>query len=221
MGEKRVNSASGTPKHQRSRTNAADRILRAAALRLSMMGAADLSMQDVATAAGVSKALIHYHYRDKESLLEQVTLWATAGILERERRALDDSTAATAVDTLWQWLDAELSGGHVRLLLELGQYRASRVRAAVAESHRVRREASTESVRRLFQLLELRPRVPVELLGGVVVTFIDGLAGRPPSDSAPDASAMDSSAGSAPLDNAQDVRVTFDVFWLSLLSLAE
>ena len=160
-------------------------------------------MQDVATAAGVSKALIHYHYHDKESLLEQVTVWATAGILERERRALDSGTAAAAVDALWRWLEAELDGGHLRLLLELGQYRAPRVRAAVADSLRLRREVATETIRRLFDLLELRPRVPAELLAGVVVAFIDGLAGRPPAD------------------RAEDIRVTFDVFWLSLLSLAE
>ena len=191
------------PQVRRPRKNAADRILHAAAVRLSMMGAADLSMQDVATAAGVSKALIHYHYRDKESLLEQLTAWATTEILHRERRALDETPAGAAVDALWRWLDAELSGGHLRLLLELGQYRAPRVRAAVAESLRVRREASSETVRRLFELLELRPRVPEDLLAGVVVAFIDGLAGRPPAES------------------VQDVRVTFDVFWLSLLSLAE
>ena len=160
-------------------------------------------MQDVATAAGVSKALIHYHYRDKESLLEQVALWATAGILRRERQVLDGSTAAVAVDALWRWLEEELDGGHLRLLLELGQYRAPRVRAAISESLRVRREASAGTIRRLFELLELRPRVPVELLAGVVVAFIDGLASRPPGD------------------DPQDARVTFDVFWLSVLSLAE
>jgi AcrR family transcriptional regulator len=160
-------------------------------------------MQDVATAAGVSKALIHYHYKDKESLLEQIAAWATVGSLEREQRALDDCTAAGAVDALWRWLAAELSGGHLRLLLELGQYRAPRVRVAVAESLRVRRDASMQTIRRLFELLELRPRVPVELLAVVVVTFIDGLASRPPAE------------------NTGEVRVAFDVFWLSVLSLAE
>jgi AcrR family transcriptional regulator len=157
----------------------------------------------VANAAGVSKALIHYHYKDKESLLEQVALWATAASVERERRALDGSTAADAVDAVWRWLDGELQGGHLRLLVELGQYRAPRVRAAVADALRLRRDGSMHTIRRLFELLELRPRVPVELLAGVVVAFIDGLASRPESE-APD-----------------DARVTFDVFWLSLLSLAE
>lgn len=154
-------------------------------------------------AAGVSKALIHYHYTDKESLLEQVTNWATAQMLERERRALDGCTAAGAVDALWQWLHAELESGHLRLLLELAQYRAPRVQGAVAESLRLRCEASTDTIRRLFALLGLRPRVPMELLGGVVVAFIDGLAARPS------------------VDPVQDARVTFDVFWLSVLNLAE
>lgn len=160
-------------------------------------------MQDVATTAGVSKALIHYHYTDKESLLEQVTAWATSGILVRERQALDDSTAAAAVDALWRWLEGELADGHLRLLVELGQYRAPRVRAAVAESLRLRRDAAADTIRRLFELLELKPRVPPELLAGVVVTFIDGLAARPQAL------------------RAEDARVTFDVFWLSVLSLAE
>ena len=188
---------------RRSRRNAAERILRAAASRLSTLGAAELSLQDVASAAGVSKALIHYHYRDKESLLEQVAVWATAETVEREQRALDGSTAGNAVDALWQWLEEELRGGHLRLLLELGQYRAPRVQVAVADALRIRQDASMHTIRRLFELLELRPRVPVELLAGVVVAFIDGLASRLASES-PD-----------------DARVTFDVFWLSLLSLAE
>lgn len=191
------------PETRRPRRNAADRILRAAAVRLSTLGAAELSLQDVATAAGVSKALIHYHYRDKESLLEQVAVWATAASVERERQALDGSTAANAVDSLWRWLERELQGGHLRLLVELGQYRAPRVQAAVGEALRMRRDASMDTIRRLFELLELRPRVPVELLAGVVVAFIDGLASRPEPN--------------AP----EDARVTFDIFWLSLLSLAE
>ena len=186
-----------------SRRNAAERILRGAARCLVVKGAAELSMQDVADAAGVSKALIHYHYRDKEALLEQVAVWATAQVLERERAALDGATASTAVDALWRWLDEELDGGHLRLLLELGQYHVPRVRIALQESLRVRREAATDSIRRLFELLELRPRVPEEMLAGVVVAFIDGLASHPRGT------------------DASDIRVTFDVFWLSLLSLAE
>jgi AcrR family transcriptional regulator len=185
------------------RRNAAERILRGAAECLVAKGAAELSMQDVADSAGVSKALIHYHYHDKESLLEQVAVWATTELIDRERRALEGATASSAVDAMWQQLDDDLTGGHLRLLLELGQYRAPRVRDAVQRSIEARRDVVTETIRRLFSLLELKPRVPAELLAGVVVAFTDGLASRPRGQ-----------------DDAAN-RVTFDVFWLSLLSLAE
>jgi hypothetical protein len=58
-------------------------------------------------------------------------------------------------------------------------------------------------VERLFTLLELRPRVPPPLVADVVVAFIDGIA------------------MSASLDSERNSRPAFDVFWLSLLSLAE
>ncbi len=189
--------------HTPGRRNAAERILQGAVDCLVAMGAAELSMQDVANKAGVSKALIHYHYHDKESLLEQVTLWTTSQLVERERTALEGATASTAVDMLWNWLYGELEGGHLRLLIELGQYRAPRVRAAVLESALRRKEATTGSVRRLFELLELQPRIPAELLAGVVIAFINGLASRPQGE------------------DQRETRVNFDVFWLSLLSLAE
>ena len=185
------------------RRNAAERILRGAAECLIAKGAADLSMQDVADAAGVSKALIHYHYHDKESLLEQVAEWATSQLVARERTALEGATASSAVDAMWRQLEEDLNRGQLRLLLELGQYRGPRVREAVRRSVDARRDAVTESIRRLFALLELRPRVPAELLSAVVVAFTDGLASRPRGD------------------EDDDTRVTFDVFWLSVLSLAE
>ena len=74
---------------------------------------------------------------------------------------------------------------------------------AIRRSARARREAAMVTVDRLFALLELRPRVPVQLLADVIVAFIDGLAIH---------------ASIAPQANH---RVAFDVLWLSLLSLAE
>jgi AcrR family transcriptional regulator len=185
------------------RRNASERILRGAAERLIEVGAAETSLQDVAVAAGVSKALIHYHFESKEALLVRVTEWATNEVVARERAALANVTAATAVDALWHWLEHALTHRHLRLLLELGVYREPLVQAAIRETFRVRHAAAVQTIDRLFELLELRPRVPSELLASVVIAFVDGLASRPPSTVAADA------------------RIAFDVFWLSLLSLAE
>src|SRR5215212_6120554 len=98
---------------------APDRILDAARRRVAECGAADLSMQDIAKAAGVSKALIHYHFRDKEALLARLVVRLGDAVIARERAAFDGATPQDALDALWRWLDRELRRGDVRVLLDL------------------------------------------------------------------------------------------------------
>lgn len=181
----------------------ASRILQAAVTVVRRDGAASLSMQHVADVAHVSKGLIHYHFHDKDSLVARLVAELTRECGERERDALSRSTPATATEDLWQWLSAEVARGDLRVLLELSEERGRIVEDAVRESTRARRESAMHSVARLFAVLELAPRVPAGLLGGVVLAFQDGLvmhAAREPE---------------------RNHRVAFDVFWLSLLSLAE
>jgi len=185
------------------RLSTPERILYAAAARIVASGTANLSMQDVADAAGVSKGLIHYHFHDKETLLTRLIEWMTHESVEREGSTLARSTPKTAVDDLWMWVSGEIDRGHLRVLNELAQERGPLISDAIRRSAQARREAAMFTVDRLFALLELRPRVPVQLLADVIVAFIDGLAIH---------------ASIAPQANH---RVAFDVLWLSLLSLAE
>lgn len=157
----------------------------------------------MADAADVSKGLIHYHFHDKETLLARVAEWMADGVVARERAALADAAASTALERLWTWLSSELDRGHIRALGELGQEPGALVRGAVAESARRRREAGAATAERLYQIMGLRSRVPSALLAEVMIAFIDGLA-------------LDRS-----LRPDVDSRVAFDVFWLSMLSLAE
>jgi AcrR family transcriptional regulator len=182
---------------------AAERILEAAARRVRTHGAADTSMQDVAAEAGVSKALIHYHFKNKEALLARLVSWLADEVVSRERSALADAPPAAAVDRLWAWLAYELSRGDVRVLAELAGTPAPEVRRASAAAASARRVASAETVERLFTLLGLRPRVPSAMLAAVITAFVDGLA-------------VD-----AAMDGAANPRVAFDVFWLALLGLAD
>ena len=193
---------SGQPIGER-RLSTPERILHAAAARIVAAGTANLSMQDVADAAGVSKGLIHYHFHDKETLLTRLIEWMTRESIERESATLARSVPKTAVDDLWTWVAGEIERGHLRVLNELAQERGPLISDAIRRSARARREAAALTVERLFALLELRPRVPVPLLADVIVAFIDGLAIH---------------ASLAPEANH---RVAFDVLWLSLLSLAE
>lgn len=166
-------------------------------------GASQLSLQEVAEAADVSKGLIHYHFHDKETLLARLTEWMADGIVTRERAGLGDATAQTAVERLWTWLAGELERGHIRALGELGREPGPMVRAAVHDAARRRRVAAADTASRLFIALELKPRVPADFLAEVLVAFIDGLA-------------LDRM-----LRPDTDGRVAFDVFWLAMLSLAE
>lgn len=185
------------------RLSTPERILYAAAAQVVAGGTANLSMQDVADAAGVSKGLIHYHFHDKETLLTRLIEWMTRESIDREAATLAHSTPKTAVDDLWTWVAGEINRGHLRVLNELAQERGPLISDAIRHAARARRDAAAVTVDRLFALLELRPRVPVQLLADVIVAFIDGLAIH---------------ASLAPEANH---RVAFDVLWLSLLSLAE
>lgn len=179
---------------------AAERILDAAARRVVGAGAVATSLGDIAEEAGVSKALILYHFSDKDTLLARLVERVSSQLVAREREMVEGQHSALAVEALWEWLEQELRCGSIRLLVELAHYRSPGVRAASTRAAADRRQAATEMVGRLFETLGLKPRVPPELLGEVTVAFEDGLALA---------------------DRNANRRVVFDVLWLALLNLAE
>ena len=192
-----------TSERPRARGNAAERILAAAAECVGQLGAAQVSLQTVADSAGVSKALIHYHFRDRDELLARLVDWVTVELVHGEDVALADADAATALDALWRWLAGELTSGRLRALGELAGERGEAVRDAVRRSREARRAQATLTIERLFAALSLTPRLPAPLVGDVTVAFLDGLAGE------------------VAVEPEGNHRLRFDVFWLSVLSLAE
>ncbi|HZF68341.1 MAG TPA: helix-turn-helix domain-containing protein [Gemmatirosa sp.] len=184
-------------------TNTPDRILAAAAECAGQLGAAQVSLQAVADAAGVSKALIHYHFRDRDELLARLADWLTVALVEGEALALVDASATTGLDALWTWLEGELGNGRLRALADLGQERGAGVREAVRRSREARRAQMTRTMEALFGAVALTPRLPAPLVADVAVCFLDGLAGE------------------AAIEPDANLRLRFDVFWLSVLNLAE
>jgi AcrR family transcriptional regulator len=165
-------------------------------------GVAGASMAAIAAEGGVSKALLHYHYADRERLLAEVVGQLGRRLTDRERAAMDVARGSGAVDALWEWLSGELSQGELRALLELATQHEPEVRAAAVAVALARGHAATQTVEQLFAGLGLTPRMPAALLGGASMAFIDGLA----------------IGAAAP---GRDPRVSFDLFWLAVLSLAE
>jgi Transcriptional regulator len=177
-------------------------ILDAAIRCLVRRGVAGASMAAIASEGGVSKALLHYHYADRSRLVAEAVRELGRRIVSRERSAMDAAHGSAAVDALWSWLHEELSRGELRALLELAMQREDDVRDAANVVAALRHRAAAQTVEQLFSDLGLTPRMPAELLGAASVAFIDGLA----------------IGVAAP---SRDPRVSFDLFWLALLSLAE
>lgn len=194
---------SGTRPGGRSRGAAADRILAAAAECVIRAGVANTSMQDVASAASVSKGLIHYHFRDKAHLLATLVAWLTGRITGRQRAASGHVQPENAVDMVWSWVEGELTRGDLRALVALSLDDTPDVRTATREALAVRRTAATEMVAAVYAALDLTPRVPSALLAEVLVGFLDGLS------------------TTTVVAEPGEQRVAFDAFWLALLTLGD
>ena len=160
-------------------------------------------MSAIALEAGVSKALLHYHYHDRATLLGEIVDQVGARLIERERSAIARVQSTSGLDALWSWLEDELRRGDLTCLAALTLVRDDAVGQASRAVADRRRRIATRTVERLFAQLGLTPRVPPALLAEASVAFIDGLA-------------LDVTSGST-----RDPRVSFDIFWLGLLGLTE
>lgn len=170
---------------------------------LAREGLAAASMAAIALEAGVSKALLHYHYHDRSTLLAEIVERIGTRTVDREREAIDEGGGVGGLDALWQWLEDELRRGELAALAELALVREGPVRRATRAAANDRRRSAARTIERLFAELDLTPRVPAPLMADAAVAFVDGLA-------------LDVANGSA-----REPRVSYDIFWLALLGLTE
>ena len=184
-------------------TDARARIVRAGARCITREGVTGASMAAIAEEAGVSKALLHYHYHDRATLLAEIAERIGIEVVERERAAVDESGGTGGLDALWRWLEDELRRGELAALATLSLTRLSKVRNATRAAATERRRSATTTIEHLFTELDLTPRIPAALLAEAAVAFVDGLA-------------LDVANGAT-----RDPRVSYDIFWLALLGLTE
>jgi len=164
-------------------------------------GVAATSMAVIATEAGVSKALLHYHFADRSHLLAATLDRLAQRIGRREAAARDSRHGESAVDALWRWVEGELQRGELRALLTLATLPDASVRDAATRAATARRTAAEETVAAVFERLGLTPRVPPRLVAKTNLAFINGLA--------------------LGTDEPATARTSFDVLWLALLSLTD
>ena len=183
-------------------TDARARIVRAGARCITREGVTGASMAAIAEEAGVSKALLHYHYHDRATLLAEIAERIGSDVVERERTAVDESGTG-GLDALWGWLEDELRRGELAALATLSLTRLGKVRHATRAAATERRHSAARTIKHLFTELGLTPRIPAALLADAAVAFVDGLA-------------LDVANGAT-----RDPRVSYDIFWLALLGLTD
>lgn len=154
-----------------SRADTAARIIAAAVTHGTARGVTALSLQGIAAAAGVSKALVLYHFAEKDALLSAIVEHLT----ERDVAVLD--AAAGASDALEAWRSAAGEARHrdARALL-VGLLREAPLRAQAEEVTARRVAAATRLATAMLRHAGLRPRIAAPLVGRVLLDQLDGVA---------------------------------------------
>jgi AcrR family transcriptional regulator len=180
-----------------------ERILAAARALMARGGAAEISIGDVAANASVSKALVHYHFHDKDSLLVALAEQTGQAAIARAGAALRSTSDEHVLDAYWRAIEDELRAGDLRILLALAEYDSDRLRLVCRRFAAERRDLTSEQISAIFAHLGLTLRVPAQLVADTVIAFTDGLALV------------------HALEPERATRPAFDVLWLALLTLAE
>ncbi len=156
-----------------SRADPAEHLLESA-IRLGVeRGVSAMSLQGIASKAGVSKALVLYHFGDKAALFARIAERCGRRCAERLERA------SASADPLAAWRElvrTAVKEGEVALLAGLVQD-ADLAAAATAPVARGTREAKAALLATaVLAAMQLEPRVPAPLLGRLLVRHLDGLA---------------------------------------------
>lgn len=154
-----------------ARADTAARIVDAAIAHGVAQGVAALSLQGIAAAAGVSKALVLYHFGEKDRLLAAVA----ERLVTRDVAAVEAATTAADALEAWRAVAGDARGRAERaLLLGLLHEAALRAQAEAIGARRV--AAATRLATAMLRSAELRPRIAPPLVGRVLLHQLDGVA---------------------------------------------
>lgn len=186
--------------------NKRDGIIEAACAVIVDLGAVELAVSDVAARAGVSTALVYYHFRSKRQLLAAAAERLSARRTEERLRALAAGEGLAALDALWSSLRSGSGAGAERAWADLTLLarRDPAVRRILdAECASAQRALALRLPRLLAALGSALP-VPADEAAAVVLHFLDGIA-----------PALEGGADGA------GVRAAYDAFWLVLVTAGQ
>jgi AcrR family transcriptional regulator len=181
-------------------TDGRTRILAGTLACLREGGISGFSLQRASQHAGLSKALLLYHFSTREALLAALVEWLTHRVTSRERSALERSPGVRVLDGLWEYLADEHERGEYQVLLSLIGSGPLDGGEAATRSVEQRRSHAARTIEEVYSRLRLAPRLPLPQLTEVEQAFREGLLARMARGVTPHA------------------RAAFDVFWLALLN---
>ncbi len=157
-------------------SQARGRILQIAREEISRAGWTAATSGRVAQRAGVSKALIHYHFRDKESLLSALAVQCRDGVVRRGSRIVAPARRENPVDEFSDWLDSELSAGDLRIALQLKASGIPAVARAADEAVTAVRVELEQRVDAVLGVLDVAPTIPLDSVVDLLMAMSTGLA---------------------------------------------
>jgi TetR/AcrR family transcriptional repressor of bet genes len=189
----------------KTKPNALDMLIDHACLAIGDVGLANLTIGEIAERAGVSTALIHYHFDTKARLLVASAKRIAERRADRRSAALSAGVGMRALDELWDQLLSGVADGLERAWLELVLWARedAQVAGALAESQPALRHAIIRRLPSLLAELGTTPHTSNEALAAALDAQLDGLT--------------------VALLGGQDpavVRTAYDAFWLTLLAAA-
>ncbi len=169
-------------------------------------GISELTVADVARRAGVSSALVHYHFRTKQQLVAAACERLAARRSAARLAALASADGLAALDALWTALrsgaesEAERAWNDLALLAR----RDPAVRRILAAQRQAEHRDLATRLPALLASLGAEPAVPSDEVAALVEHFLDGVA-------------LALGAGSPP----GEVRAAYDAFWLVVVTAGQ
>jgi len=156
-------------------------VLEAAMTALAERGYARTSVSDIAAAAKMSKGAVHYHFESKDDLIAQVLARCAEVMRDRVRDAWDaPGEPQERIRRALREMRSTRRGAspELRVLADLmaqGIY-DPKLRAAISKMFEENREEVLRHLAASFEMLGLKPRVPLEVVPRLLLGMLDGLA---------------------------------------------
>jgi len=173
-----VSSGAQQPTAPPPRGEARDRILQVASERFAARGYADVSMQEIADAVGITKAALYYHFRSKEDLFAEVArraindFWAGIIALAESGRPLRETLQSIA-----RFVRDSMTSVSMSLLEDVHRHLPPEVEQEIFTEHPTPEAALEGLFRRAIAAGEMRP-MDVEPVTAMFVGMVMGLGQR-------------------------------------------